>query len=174
MHPRFIIISGGQSGVDTAAIKSAIAHRIPYQGFVPRGFINEYGRISQDYISSAFGFLQETDSPESAKRTRLNCEGADGILTIASGGEEDIKTVSKGTELGVGIGRQGHKELWFVDLREYRKDKNGEVDKVVNWLQETNVERCAIGGPRESEEPGVEMESEDLLNRVWQKARMKE
>src|ERR1700753_468273 len=124
MHPKFTIISGGQSGVDTAAIKSAIAHRIPYQGFVPRGFINEYGRISQDYVSSAIGSLRETESPESAERTRLNCEAADGILIIASVGEAAIKNVSKGTELGVEVGREGHKELLFVDLRKYRRDKD--------------------------------------------------
>ena len=43
----------------------------------------------------------------------------------------------------------------------------GEVNRVVDGIEEMNVERCAIGGPRESEEPGIERESEEFLHRVW-------
>ncbi|KAF3937196.1 hypothetical protein ABW19_dt0204069 [Dactylella cylindrospora] len=171
MHPNFTIISGGQTGVDTAALKTAIAYQIPYTGWVPHGFINEAGRILDSYISSPYGSLRETESSGSAERTKLNCEEADGLLTIASCGEEDLATISKGTKLGTAVGREEGKDMYFVDLRNFREDKEGEVDKLVRWFDETNVERVAIGGPRESEEPGVEAESEEVLVRVWEKVK---
>ncbi|KAK6355231.1 hypothetical protein TWF696_004345 [Orbilia brochopaga] len=171
MHPNFTIISGGQTGVDTAAIKTAITHRIPYTGWVPRNFTNERGRIADEHITSAHGSLRETDSPDTAERTRLNCDDADGLLTLASCDEEAMLSVSRGTQLGLTVGREAGKHMCFVDLRKYRVDKDAEVDKVVKWLDETNVERCAIGGPRESEEPGVEREAEEVLGKVWEKVK---
>ncbi|KAJ6260970.1 hypothetical protein Dda_3633 [Drechslerella dactyloides] len=171
MHPNFTIISGGQTGVDTAVLKTAITHRIPYTGFVPRGFTNERGRILDEYITSTYGSLRETESLDTAERTRLNCDEADGLLTLAACDEDAIQKLSRGTELGITVGREGGKDMCFVDLRRYRADKEGEVDKVIKWLDETNVERCAIGGPRESEESGVEREAEEVLGRVWEKVK---
>ncbi|KAK6361239.1 hypothetical protein TWF730_004980 [Orbilia blumenaviensis] len=172
MHPNFTIISGGQTGPDIAALKVAVSHRIPYTGFVPRGFINERGRIPEEFISSAYGSLRETQSAASAERTKLNTEEADGVLTLSFCKEEDMPTVSAGTEIGVVVGKVEKKDIHFANLRKYREEGGeGEVDAVIRWLDETNVERCAIGGPRESEEPGLEKESEEFLNRVLEKVK---
>ncbi|EPS38727.1 hypothetical protein H072_7518 [Dactylellina haptotyla CBS 200.50] len=177
MHPNFTIISGGQTGPDTAALKTAISHRIPYTGFVPHGFTNERGRISDAYISSPYGSLRETGPPdasestENAERTRLNCEDADGLLTLAFCKPEELHLVSRGTELGVATGLGERREMYFVDLRRFMEDPEGEVAGVMKWLDETNIEKCAIGGPRESEEPGVEAETEAFLGKVWDKAK---
>ncbi|KAK6503466.1 hypothetical protein TWF481_008483 [Arthrobotrys musiformis] len=171
MHPNFTIISGGQTGPDTAALRVAVSHRVPYSGFVPHGFINERGRISEEFISSPYGSLRETQSPGSAERTRLNTEEADGILTLSFCNEEDMATISAGTEIGVEVGKEQRKHMYFVNLRRFREEGGGEreIDAVIRWFDETNTERCAIGGPRESEEPGVERESEEFLNKLFEK-----
>ncbi|KAK6351518.1 hypothetical protein TWF718_004676 [Orbilia javanica] len=173
MHPNFTIISGGQTGPDTAALRVAISHRVPYAGFVPRGFINERGRISEEFIKSPYGSLRETQSSGSAERTRLNTDEADGILTLSFCKEEEMPSVSAGTEVGIEVGREEKKDMYFVNLKRFREEGSGEreIDAVIRWLDETNVERCAIGGPRESEEPGIEKESEQFLNRVLEKVK---
>lgn len=42
------IISGGQAGVDLAALDAAMALGIPYGGYCPKGRINENGKIPEN------------------------------------------------------------------------------------------------------------------------------
>jgi len=100
------IISGGQTGVDTAAIKAAIALKIPYRGWVPNGFTNEVGMIAEQYHAN----LRETPSPENAQRTEWNMRDADIILTILRGPPD---TAVGGTKLGVNFGQVGGKSMYF-------------------------------------------------------------
>jgi hypothetical protein len=60
------IISGGQTGVDRAALDVAMELGIPCGGWCPQGRRAEDGRIREHYP------LQETSSKEYPVRTRLN------------------------------------------------------------------------------------------------------
>jgi len=60
------IISGGQSGVDRAALDVAMEVGIPCGGWCPKGRRAEDGRIPAHYP------LQEASSKEYPLRTRLN------------------------------------------------------------------------------------------------------
>ena len=44
------IVAGGQTGVDMAALQFAQGFRIPYGGWVPKGRMNEAGRIPDHFI----------------------------------------------------------------------------------------------------------------------------
>jgi hypothetical protein len=148
MAPLLTIISGAQTGVDTAAIKAAIKLQIAYKGWVPLGFTNEAGPIQLEYRAS----LQETPSRDNAQRTEWNVRESDVLLTILRSSPESIKG---GTKWAVDVAKQIGKETWFIDLRsEWSEEKN----KVRTWLKGNGVDnmRCAINGPRESEEPGIE------------------
>ncbi len=70
------IISGGQSGVDRAALDFCLENNIPCGGWCPKGRMAEDGRISDKYP------LIETESEDYAERTRLNVENSDGTLII--------------------------------------------------------------------------------------------
>ena len=70
------IVSGGQTGVDRAALDSAIALDIPHGGWCPAGRRAEDGTIPGRYR------LVEMDSPEYADRTRKNVEDSDGTLIL--------------------------------------------------------------------------------------------
>jgi hypothetical protein len=73
------IVSGGQAGVDRAALDWAIARGIPHGGWCPAGRIAEDGMIPERYQ------LRETASPGYRERTRRNVEDSDGTLILNLG-----------------------------------------------------------------------------------------
>ena len=73
------IISGGQTGVDRAALDVALDAGLPCGGWCPRGRRAEDGPIVAQYP------LMETDSPDYQMRTRRNVEDADATLILTLG-----------------------------------------------------------------------------------------
>jgi Circularly permutated YpsA SLOG family len=71
------IISGGQTGVDRAALDWAIAHNVPHGGWCPAGRRAEDGVIPSHYD------LQETDSKGYKQRTKWNVRDSDATLIIS-------------------------------------------------------------------------------------------
>lgn len=91
------IVSGGQTGVDRAALDAAIALGIPHGGWCPRGRLAEDGRIPDSYR------LLEADSPEYHVRTELNVVHSDGTLILFVGSSDrgaSIGSSSFGTPAG--------------------------------------------------------------------------
>jgi len=83
------ILSGGQTGVDRAALDVALELGIPCGGWCPAGRRAEDGRIPAIYP------VQETESRNYAVRTRRNVRDTDGTLVLVNG------PVSGGTRLTV-------------------------------------------------------------------------
>lgn len=162
---RLQVISGGQTGVDTAALLAAEAFSFPISGYVPKDYTNELGAYG---IAARFWpCLTLTNTIESALRTELNCRDADGILTLLRNEEASTK-VSEGTQHGIDyarkLGKNEH-QFCFVDLAaSYLRD---EVVRVVKWITDMKIVKCAIGGPRESEVPGIESEADAFLREVF-------
>jgi hypothetical protein len=77
--------------------------------------------------------------------------------------------VSAGTQLGVeyaaSLGKSAGQML-FVDLGS-ASENTANVDRTVRWLHDMSVQRCAIGGPRESEVPGIQDRAEAFLFDVF-------
>ena len=74
MNPRRIV-SGGQTGVDRAALDVALALSLLVGGWCPKGRLAEDGTIPDRYP------LRETLEPDYETRTRRNVEDTDGTLT---------------------------------------------------------------------------------------------
>ena len=79
------IISGGQTGVDRAALDVAIKLGLEYGGFCPKGRLAEDGIIQDKYK------LTELHTSQYKMRTFANVQASDGTLIIHGG------TVSGGT-----------------------------------------------------------------------------
>jgi len=134
------IRTGGQSGVDRAALDFAIEHNIPYSGWCPKGgWAEDYPDppgLLRDYPE-----LQETPSSGTEQRTRWNMRDADAILTIIPESASD----SKGTEVGLEEGENLGKPMYTAAGLE-------DVPEILHWISTlpADSELC-IGGPRASE-----------------------
>jgi len=143
------IISGGQTGVDRAALDAAMALRIPHGGKCPRGRLAEDGRIPARYR------LTETDSPEYHVRTEENVIDADATLILCRG------QLSGGTEFTRRMAAKHRKPCLVVDL-----DYPPEHQTVRRWLSENRVAILNVAGPRESQSPGVGRAAKKFLRAV--------
>src|SRR5262245_53687608 len=77
------IISGGQTGVDRAALDAAIALGIPYGGWSPKGGWAE-DMPSPPGILAHYPALRETSSADPSERTELNVRDSDATLLLTS------------------------------------------------------------------------------------------
>ena len=143
------IVSGGQTGVDRAALDVALELGYPCGGWVPRGRRAEDGRIPPIYP------LRETDSHSYTKRTRLNVRDADATLILTRG------VPTGGTALTVRAALELDRPHCIVDLA-------GEVDlpAVREWLVRHDVRVLNVAGPRESAPPGIYRTAADVLREL--------
>lgn len=146
------IISGGQTGVDRAALDVAIKLNIPHGGWCPKGRLSESGKIPQKYL------LQETESSDYSERTLLNIKDSDGTLILVP--TVPIK-VTDGTILTLQEVDKQQKPFLVIDL-----SKKIEIDLIADWIKDNCIETLNIAGPRESQSSGIYQKSFDLLNIV--------
>jgi hypothetical protein len=153
-RPSIRIVSGGQTGVDRAALDVALENGITCGGWIPRG------RRAEDGVLDARYPLRETSSPAYAERTRRNVHDSNGTLVLCRG------EPTGGTALTVACARDLRRPLRIVDLAE--RDLAGEADpeSVRDWLARHRIAVLNVAGPRESGCPGIYDEAAAFLRRV--------
>jgi len=152
------IISGGQTGVDRAALDVAIGRGMSWGGWCPKGgwaedFPDPPGLLDR------YPELRETPFSQPEQRTEWNVRDSDAILIIT---DRDGLAVSSGTRRAQEWADHYGKPLLVVDV--------GQPDaaaQVAQWLQAQRKRFGApmalgVGGPRESEAAGI-YESTRLL-----------
>ena len=148
------IISGGQTGVDRAALDAAIALGIPHGGWCPKGRRAELETVIPEKYN-----LKETDSREFEERTKLNIRDSDGTLILVL--ETPIK-VTDGTILTIETVRESNKPYFIIDL-----SKETEIEKLLTWINDNNIKILNVAGPRESQARGIYLSSFILLNKIF-------
>ena len=140
------VVSGGQTGVDRAALDAGLALGMPVGGWCPRGRRAEDGPLDPRYP------LEETPSRDYAERTAWNVRDADATLVLTRG------RPTGGTALTIEeAGRQGKPHL-VVDLA------GGPVAAdAAEWIAERGVGVLNVAGPRESQQPGIHAEARRFL-----------
>lgn len=144
------IVSGGQTGVDRAALDVALALGIPCGGWVPKGRRAEDGPIPDRYP------MRESASRAYARRTRRNVRDADATLILTRGAP------TGGTALTVTFAAELGQPCRVADLTE-----GPEPPAVRAWLVEHRVEILNIAGPRESGCPGIRHQAVEFLQRLF-------
>lgn len=144
------IVSGGQAGVDRAALDAARELGLAYGGFVPKGRRAEDGVLPADYVG-----MVETESANSAVRTGHNVGAADATL-ILTGGEPD-----PGTLLTARFAEALGKPLLILDVGDREA-----AGRLRAWLRDLGGGTLNVAGPRESRQPGIYASAKALLLRV--------
>jgi len=143
------IISGGQTGVDRAALDVAIELGIAIGGWCPKGRRAEDGEIEFKYP------LEETPSTGYSQRTKWNVRDSDGTLILA---REPIALLTGGTRLTQSIARKTGKP-WLV----IHPENPQASEEIGSWIQSEKIQRLNIAGPRESQAPGISKGAHALL-----------
>jgi hypothetical protein len=150
-HTRdLMIVSGGQTGVDRAALDAALSLGLGCGGWCPKDRRAEDGKISQRYP------LVETPEEDYSQRTAWNVRDADATLILRRG------PLSAGTALTLRLARLARKPRRVVNL-----EQPGPPARVRAWLKRHRVKVLNVAGPRESQRPGIGRQAEAFLHEVF-------
>ncbi len=143
------IVSGGQTGVDRAALDVAIELEIPHGGWCPRGRRAEDGVIPDCYQ------LREFPSEYYADRTRQNVLDSDGTLVLYR------NKLEGGTLLTAKFAEEQGKAVYRVRL-------SGRISYVacIEWLETEKIRVLNVAGPRASKDPDIYLKSLRYLRQL--------
>lgn len=133
-------MSGAQTGVDRAALDVALELGIPCGGWVPRGRLDETGRIPDGYPN-----LRETSGADWDERTEANVRDSDGTLILSRG------PLTGGSAFTARVAERLGRPCLHVDL-----DQHGEAEAAIRgWVADREIDVLNVAGPRASKDPGL-------------------
>lgn len=147
------IISGGQTGVDRAALDVAIKLAIAHGGWVPRGRLTESGPLPLKYQ------LKEIRSSSYSKRTEKNVIDADGTLIISRG------PLTGGSDYTREMAVKHHRPWLHIDLS---KTAAFQAAIIINkWISQEKVAALNVAGPRASKDPTIYQDTLNIIESVY-------
>ena len=149
------IISGGQTGVDRAALDACLKTGFPCGGWCPAGRRAEDGVIPDSYP------LQEMDSVYYDDRTRQNILASDATLIIYQ------NDMTGGTLLTYKLARELNKAVFLFKVSPFFIDES--LGELVQFLKSNSVEILNIAGPRASQWPKAHESTMLITSRLIQK-----
>lgn len=146
------IVSGGQTGVDRAALDVAVFLDIEHGGWCPLGRRAEDGPIPENYQ------LTETQARDYAIRTEKNVTDSDGTLILYR------QRTTGGTELTRRLAQKWDRPLLCIDLDELESGAQEVLQaNFQDWLNQHAIQVLNVAGPRESSCPGISQLAERIL-----------
>ena len=153
------IISGGQTGVDQAALQAAIDSGLVYGGWCTPGRVCESGKIPDHFD------LNETPKERSDKaqdiprslRTEWNVRDSDGTLII----QPKHLEIGPGTAWTMEAAKIYNKPLIIAD-----PSKKEASNRVKEWLNQCKIETLNVAGPSEKSALGISNAAYKLVRQV--------
>lgn len=143
------IISGGQTGVDRAALDVAEEMGIPSGGWCPAGRDADDGPIPDKYP------MQETTAYDHTVRTGFNVRDSDGNLMFYRG------SLHGGTAYAVEMATRMNRPVKAIDV-----DAPPSPGEVASWIDENHLRVIHIGGQREATSPGIYQQAYKLIRSI--------
>jgi Circularly permutated YpsA SLOG family len=131
------IISGGQTGVDRAALDAALKHGIDCGGWCPAGRLDEVGRIPDQYP------VRELEHGGFTERTLQNVKDSDGTVIIYSG------KLSGGTEQTVRFCVEQQRLHKLIDASKISTEDAARL--IAEFVCKHKIQILNVAGPRQSE-----------------------
>ena len=133
------IISGGQTGIDRAALDVALAHGIDCGGWCPAGRLDEFGRIPDRYP------VRELGGGGFTERTLQNVKDSDGTIIVYPG------KLSGGTEQTVRFSVEQQRPHQLIDASKVSVEEAAKL--ISDFVRKSKISVLNIAGPRQSEWP---------------------
>ena len=142
------IISGGQTGVDQAALRAAIASGIPVDGWCPPGHICEDGVIPEEFPLTETPFERSESAPDIPRslRTEWNVRDSDGILILT----KSIVSLDPGTNFARRCCLHYEKPCTIEDPSDPLS-----LARARKWIEANSIAVLNVAGPSEKTEPGI-------------------
>ncbi len=158
------IISGGQTGVDRAALDAALKHGIECGGWCPAGRLDEFGKIPERYPlkeltrdikegrsldrpggAGGLGTTVPQDSHDDifAERTLQNVKDSDGTVIIFRG------DLSGGTKQSLQFCESEKRPCRLIDAA--RVSARYASEMISKFVRENGIQILNVAGPRASE-----------------------
>jgi hypothetical protein len=139
LHLDVQIISGGQTGVDRAALNAALKQGIECGGWCPAGRLDEFGRIPNRYP------VKELKQGSFAERTLQNVIDSDGTLIIY------LNALRGGTEFTVECCKQLRRPHKLIDAAKVSAQAAAKL--IFDFVREHKIDILNVAGSRQSEWP---------------------
>ena len=144
------IVSGGQTGVDRAALDVALELGIFCGGWCPQGRLAEDGPIDKRYP------LQETTSEDYSQRTKQNVRDSDGTLILTVGESTGGTALTRTHAETIG------KPCLVIDL-----NRKPTAATVHDWIQTHSIQILNVAGPRASQQPEIYEKATQFLTALF-------
>jgi hypothetical protein len=131
------IISGGQTGVDRAALDVALKHGIDCGGWCPPGRLDELGKIPERYP------VRELAQGSFADRTLENVKDSEGTVVIYFGEPRG------GTQFTIECCEQLERPRQIIDAMKTSADDA--THAIRHFVDDYKIDTLNVAGPRQSE-----------------------
>src|SRR5262245_42612842 len=155
------VVSGGQTGVDQAALRAALDSGLMVGGWCPPGRQSESGTIPTEFGLRETPSDRSPDAPDvpRSQRTEWNVRDSDATLIIRP---HTSAVPDRGTEWAMRCTERYARPLLVCD-----PDDPAAIDAIVRWLATLPISTLSVGGPSERSAPGIGEKTYTLLVQVF-------